>query len=75
MRIFPRSGFEIPSAETLDFILFARIGDAVIHLVWENLLNSEYAVTVFYPAADRSFRFGVTWTLPQLLLPELRIFW
>jgi outer membrane cobalamin receptor len=59
--LFLPSGYEVQPAGVVDFILFAGIGDAVIHLVWENLLGAEYAMTVFYPADDRSFRLGVGW--------------
>jgi outer membrane receptor protein involved in Fe transport len=44
-----------------DFLLTARIGDAYIHLVWENLLDSSLFATPFYPARDRGLRFGVAW--------------
>jgi outer membrane receptor protein involved in Fe transport len=59
--LFVPTDYEIRPAGVVDFILFAGIGDAVIHLVWENLFSEEYAMTVFYPADDRSFRLGVGW--------------
>lgn len=59
--LFLPADYAVRPAGVVDFILFAGIGDAVIHLVWENLLAEEYAMTAFYPADDRTFRFGVSW--------------
>lgn len=59
--LFTPSVLGVAPAATLDFILFAGIGDAVVHVIWENLLDRKYTATIFYPADDRSFRFGVTW--------------
>lgn len=55
------SGLSLPPAAVLDFLLFAGIGDAVVHLVWENLLDREYVTTVFHPMDDRAVRFGLSW--------------
>jgi outer membrane cobalamin receptor len=46
---------------TLDFVLIAHIGDAYIHLLWDNLLGRQYVTTLFYPMPDRAVRFGVSW--------------
>ncbi len=59
--LFTPTGYDIPSAESVDFVFYAGIGDAVIHFIWENLLDREYTMLVLYPMDDRSFRFGVTW--------------
>jgi hypothetical protein len=42
-------------------LLTARIGEAYIHFVWENLLDSSLFATPYYPARDRALRFGVAW--------------
>ncbi len=59
--LFLPAGSRIAPAGTVDFVLFAGIGDAVIHLIWENLLDRQYVMTTFYPMDDRTFRFGLTW--------------
>ena len=59
--LFVPTGFDIPPAETVDFVLFAGIGDAVIHFIWENLLDRHYTMLVLYPMDDRAVRFGLTW--------------
>lgn len=57
----PDDRLTISSAAVLDFLLIARLGDAHVHLLWENLLNREYITTIFYPMPDRSIRFGIDW--------------
>lgn len=51
----------IGASGTLDFVLIAHIGDAYIHLLWDNLLGRQYVTTLFYPMPDRAIRFGVSW--------------
>jgi outer membrane receptor protein involved in Fe transport len=46
---------------SLDFLFFAKLGDAVVHFTIENLLNTKYYVVPFYPMPDRNLRLGVTW--------------
>lgn len=48
-------------ASSVDFFLIARIGDAYIHVMWENLTNVQYFTTPFYVADDRGVRFGIAW--------------
>jgi iron complex outermembrane receptor protein len=55
----PGAGFWRGSS--VDFFLIAHIGDAYIHLMWENLTNAEYYVTPYYPVLDRAFRLAVSW--------------
>jgi hypothetical protein len=45
----------------IDFLLIARIGDAYVHLTWENLTNVQYFSSPFYPVLDRAVRFGISW--------------
>ena len=59
--LFLPSDSRIPPGGSVDFVLFAGIGDAVIHLIWENLLDRQYVMTTFYPMNDRALRFGLTW--------------
>ncbi len=51
----------IGNAGTVDLVVVAHIGDAYIHVLWENLTNSAFMLTPFYPMYDRSIRFGVSW--------------
>jgi outer membrane cobalamin receptor len=44
-----------------DFFVTAHIGDAYIHLMWENLTSVEYFSTPFYPVLERGLRLGVSW--------------
>lgn len=44
-----------------DFFLIARLGDAYVHFIWENLAGNNYMLTPFYPMYDRNVRFGVSW--------------
>ncbi len=46
---------------TADFFVIAKLGDAYIHFVWENLSGNQYMLTPFYPMYDRNVRFGVSW--------------
>jgi outer membrane cobalamin receptor len=57
----PNSGTQIGYASTVDFYLIAHVGDAYVHLIWENLLSTQYYATPFYPGIDRSIRFGLSW--------------
>jgi outer membrane receptor protein involved in Fe transport len=55
------SGTHIGYASAADFFLIAHIGDAYIHLIWENPLSIQYYSTPFYPGGDRTIRFGISW--------------
>ena len=46
---------------TADFFLIAKLGDAYLHFIWENLSGNQYMLTPFYPMYDRNVRFGVSW--------------
>ena len=48
-------------SSTADFFLIAKLGDAYLHLIWENLSGNQYMLTPFYPMYDRNVRFGVSW--------------
>jgi outer membrane cobalamin receptor len=54
-------GQSIGSYATVGFFLIARIGDAYIHLMWENLPNVQAYATPYYPLLDRTLRFGIRW--------------
>ncbi len=57
----PNTGDPIGYAGAVDFFLIAHIGDAYIHLMWDNLTNVNYYTTPYYPALDRTIRFGIAW--------------
>lgn len=46
---------------TLDFFAIGKIGDAYIHLIWENLTNTQYMFAPVYPANTTNIRFGIAW--------------
>ncbi len=47
---------------SIDFFAIGKIGDAYIHVIWENLTNRNYYLTPVYPMPDRTLRFGISWT-------------
>lgn len=55
------AGFWIEGSGSVDFQATARIGDAYIQLIWENLTNQHYFTTPYYPVLDREIRFGLSW--------------
>lgn len=63
------SGFYVPytlltsfgPSGTADFFVIAKLGDAYLHLIWENLSDNQYLLTPFYPMYSRNIRFGVSW--------------
>ncbi len=52
---------QLGAASTLDLVLIGHIGDAYIHVLWENVTDVQYFTTPFTPALGRRFRFGVSW--------------
>ncbi|HTX17496.1 MAG TPA: putative porin [Bacteroidota bacterium] len=46
---------------TADFFVIGKLGDAYLHLIWENLSGTQYLLTPFYPMYDRNVRLGVSW--------------
>lgn len=52
---------EIAPSGTVDFVLIARLGDATLHFIWENLWDRKIAITPGYPSPERNTRFGVRW--------------
>ena len=52
---------QLGAASTLDLVLVGHIGDAYIHVLWENVTDVQYFTTPFTPALGRRFRFGVSW--------------
>jgi outer membrane cobalamin receptor len=46
---------------TADFFVIAKLGDAYLHFVWENLSGNQYMLTPLYPMYERNVRFGVSW--------------
>ncbi len=46
---------------TVDFFAVGKIGDAYVHLIWENLSGTQYFLAPVYPMYERNIRFGVSW--------------
>jgi outer membrane cobalamin receptor len=57
----PSRGPALGTSGTVDFSLIAHIGDAYIHLIWENLPDVRYFGIPFTPAGERALRFGISW--------------
>ena len=55
------TGSTIGMGSSVDFFLIGHIGDAYVHLMWENLTNVQYYATPYFPATDRTVRFGIAW--------------
>ncbi len=61
LALVPNTGQALGRASTIDFVLFAHIGDAQIHFLWENLPGISYYSSPSYPGLDRVLRFGIDW--------------
>lgn len=66
----PEAMMYVPSAlpalgiqTVTDGFIVAHIGNAYVHLIWQNLFDNNYVVTPFYPMPDRAVRFGIVWEL------------
>lgn len=59
----PNNGTPLGAGSSVDGVLFAGLGRAVVSLTWENLTNSRYFITPHYPVLDRGIKFGVRWQL------------
>jgi hypothetical protein len=57
----PNINRPIGNAGTLDLFIIAHLGDAYIHVMWDNVTNSAYMLAPFYPMYDQTIRFGVSW--------------
>lgn len=57
----PNNGPDLGYGASVDGFLIAGIGSAYIHFMWENLTNSRYYITPYYPVLDRAVRFGISW--------------
>ncbi|HLP16399.1 MAG TPA: putative porin [Bacteroidota bacterium] len=51
----------IGNAGLLDLFVIAHLGDAQIHVIWENVTNTNYMLAPYYPMYDSGFKFGVSW--------------
>lgn len=68
MRPLDEFGVWIPSTElrfgpsgAVDLFAVGKIGDAYVHLIWENITNADYLLAPVYPMYQRNVRFGVSW--------------
>ncbi|MDL1891346.1 TonB-dependent receptor [Sphingobacteriales bacterium CHB3] len=57
----PNTGTRLGFGSSVDGFLIAGLGNAYVTLMWENLTNSRYYVTPYYPVLDRAVRFGISW--------------
>ena len=46
---------------TMDFFVIGHLGDATLHLIWENVTGNQYLLTPVYPMYGSNIRFGVAW--------------
>lgn len=68
MAPYDEFGVWIPSTElkygpagTMDLFAVGKIGDAYVHIIWENVTGSQYLLAPVYPMYDQNIRFGVSW--------------
>jgi outer membrane receptor protein involved in Fe transport len=68
MKPYDEIGVWIPSSlltygpsGTMDIFAVGKIGDAFIHIVWENVTGNQYLLAPVYPMYDRNIRFGLSW--------------
>lgn len=68
MSPYDEFGVWIPSAQlrygrtgSVDLFAVGKIGDAYVHLIWENLTGNQYLLAPVYPMYARNIRFGVSW--------------
>lgn len=57
----PNQSTPLGTTSNIDFFLIARLGDAYIHFIWENLTDVKYFGTPYYPGGERAVRFGLAW--------------
>ncbi len=57
----PNTGTSIGFGSSVDGFLIAGIGNAYVHLMWENLTNARYYITPRYPVLDRAIKLGISW--------------
>jgi outer membrane cobalamin receptor len=55
------TGTPLGTTASADFFLIGHIGDAYIHFIWENLANTTFYGTPYYPGGERAIRFGISW--------------
>jgi outer membrane receptor protein involved in Fe transport len=68
MRPYDEFGVWIPSTEvsygpngSVDLFAIGKIGDAYVHIIWENISGSQYLLAPVYPMYDQNIRFGLSW--------------
>lgn len=53
---------DVPASGQIDFFVAGTIQKvATIYFAWENLLNSKYYLSPYYPVLPRNIRFGIAW--------------
>jgi len=54
----------VESSNKIDITVAGEIkGVAIVYFGWENLFNSQYFITPYYPMLERNIRFGLSWEL------------
>ncbi len=57
----PNTGIPIGIGSSVDGFIVAGLGNAYIHLMWENFTSAPYYISPYYPVLDRAVKFGVSW--------------
>lgn len=58
---YPNLNYILGDLLYMDAILFLQIGNAIVNITLENILNNECILTYYYPLKDRSLRLGINW--------------
>jgi outer membrane cobalamin receptor len=58
---YENSGEQVGGYVVVDLFGVFKLGDAYITVGWDNILNSNYLTTRFYPMPNRGFKLGVNW--------------
>lgn len=56
-----RTGATIGPFQSVDVLIIAQVGDAFLHVLWENVSDEKYMITPGYPMLGRNVRFGINW--------------
>lgn len=58
----PRQDFaRIGPSAVFNGNVIGKIGNAYVHITYQNILSTEYMTTPFYPMPESYLRFGITW--------------
>lgn len=55
---------DVEPSHKLDISVAGEIKEvAIVYFAWENLFDTQYFITPFYPKAETNIRFGISWEL------------